>query len=84
MTFTNLEKYLYSKKCLKQRRQLSKSFNFSRKYGIRLNHGYLSKVDIVSVSTGLKGIINHVLKKPSDLKSLKFEYWRQNRIAERD
>ena len=22
MTFTNLEKYLYSKKCLKQRRQL--------------------------------------------------------------
>ena len=48
------------------------SLNSSQKYGIRLNTTF-EKLIIVNFSTGLKGIIN-----------LKFEYWRQNRIAERD
>ena len=39
--------------------QLSMSFNSSRKYGIRLNTSF-QKLIIVNVSTGLKGIINHV------------------------
>ena len=36
---------------------------------------------IVNLSTGLKGIIKNNLH---DVKTLKFEYWRQNRIAERN
>ena len=39
--------------------QLSKSFNFSRKYGIRLNTTF-QKLIIVNISTGLKGFINRV------------------------